>query len=85
MSDNLGGNVAYSATFNFNPNLGTTRRGHLLCACITNRRSYTYSDSYRFGYTYGYSHSFSNANTDPYSYTHGHGYSDRDADRNGDC
>ena len=49
VSDNTGGNVAYSATFNFNPEPGTTRRRRLLRARISSGRRHTDSHTYRDG------------------------------------
>ena len=62
--------MAYSATFNLNPNLGTARRGRLLRAGVSNRRMYAYSDTYRFAHANGDSDSYAYAHLDPYGYSY---------------
>ena len=52
VSDNTGGNVAYSATFNFNPKQEPTRRRRVLRAGISNGRRHTDADTYRLAHTY---------------------------------
>ena len=80
VSDNTGGNVAYSATFNFNPKPGPTRRRRLLRAGVSDGRRHAYSDTYSFAHTYvrqrqlrllpHHSYSYANSNTYSYSQTH---------------
>ena len=88
VSDNTGGNVAYSATFNFNPNRGPTRRRYLLCAGIAVGRLHAYSNTYRFArtqatasrrhltcYAYSYGHFYPHGNSNGHSYTDSYRYS----------
>ena len=66
VSDNTGGDVAYPATYNFNPSSGSARTRCLFRSCITNR--WPDANAYGHGYCYGY--------TDGYGYSDSHGYSD---------
>ena len=73
VSDNTGGNVAYSATFNFNPNNGqheedvyyvrVSPRADLRRHLHHDADSYTYSNGDTYCYTHSYSH------TDAYDQT----------------
>ena len=62
VSDNTGGNVAYSATFNFNPSRRPTRRRRLLCSRISSGGStptphLQLSDTNTYGYCYSHTYS----------------------------
>ena len=68
VSDNSGGDVAYSATFNFNPSRGQHEQDVYFRSCIanwwpdTNPHCYAYTDCYSYANTHG------NHYTKPYSY-----------------
>ena len=72
VSDNSGGDVAYSATYNFNPSQGTARTRRLFCSCVAERRPHTnpyahthsYADSYPHGNSYGYPYNYAKAHAD---------------------
>ncbi len=79
ISDNTGGDVAYSATFNFNPSRGARTR-RLFRARFAIRRSDADSDGYRYAHSNSNSDTDSNtngnSNSDGYSYCHTDGYGD---------
>ena len=80
VSDATGGNVAYAATFNVNPNaVGGHEQGRLLRASVPKWRRYTYTDTYSFPYAdaYCYSYTYCYTDSDSYPYDNCHPYAYR--------
>ena len=68
VSDETGGNVAYSATFNFNPNRGQHEEDVYSVRVSPSGGAHADSNTYRLAHTY--CDSFTNRNTDTYSYAY---------------
>ena len=69
VSDATGGNVAYPATFNFNPNLGQHEEDVYLRACVSNWRRNAYAHTYYFADADCHSYSYSHSNANSYCYS----------------
>ena len=94
VSDNTGGNVAYSATFNFNPTEKPARRRRLLRSGIPwwtgthtdpNADSVTVCNTNADSYTNGYTNADCYCNTDGYSNTHNYSTANADAEESSDA
>ena len=64
VSDATGGNVAYPATFNFNPNLGQHEEDIYYVRVSPFGRSHPHADGYSYGYGNSDTYSYSQTNTD---------------------
>ena len=75
VSDDTGGNVAYSATFNFNPNSGQHEEDVYYVRRVPRGWwRHANSNTYRVAHPYCDSDSFANGDTDTYSYAHSDSY-----------
>ena len=78
MSDNTGGNVAYSATFNFNPSRGQHEQDVYFVRVSPTGGAYADADCIpnTDGNTHGHSYTYSNRYTKWYTYTYSEAHTD---------